>query len=278
MPKSFLQTVQRPYPTVTVAAGVRQDELDSLLLSVGHAIASGPQPIEVTIAGGIGTASHGGSYDEPSLGGYLESVQVFDSYGRLRQFTASENRNVLRAMRCHLGLLGVIVEVEMMVEPVQMVSLFTVFVPLSLMLNATFVKEIVTRNFYVEARWATYNSLTEEEVQETMATGRVPTTWNSKRDLVWLSFINPNGTEPDLDLDFDVNFDLNVTPISFGQRIFAALATRRFIANPVVVPKPFAIHGLNASAIPTVTATETTIRENPSFTSSCRFNRGRFLR
>ncbi|XP_013418303.1 uncharacterized protein LOC106179294 [Lingula anatina] len=259
---------ERPYSTVTVAGGVRQDELDLFLLNVGHAMASGPQPKGVTIAGAIGTASHGGSYTEPSIGGYLESVRVYDARGRQKYFTASANPAVLRAMRSHLGLLGVIVEVEMKVEPLQMVSMFTAFVPLAQMLNATFVNQIVTSNYYVEARWATYNSLTEEEVQQTNASGKVPTSWTSAADLVWLSFINPNGTAPDLDLDFNVTYDLNVTSISFGQNIFAFLATEGFIADPIVLPKPFAIHPLNATNIPPVSAMEYTIPEMPQFLST----------
>ncbi|XP_013418302.1 L-gulonolactone oxidase-like [Lingula anatina] len=261
-------TMNTPYSTVTVAAGVSQGELDSFLLSVGHTLVTGPRPIQVTMAGGLGTAAHGGSYDEPSIGGHLKSAKLFDAYGRLRQFSASKNPDVLRALRCHLGLLGVIVEVEIKVEPIRMMKVFTAFVPLSQMLNATFVKELVTRNYYVEARWAVYNSLTEEEVQETITNGSVPTTWNIEEDLVWLSIAHVNGTEPDLDLDFKVTPNLGVTPISAGQQMFEFLATNLSISEPVVIPKPFAIHGVDAHALPPMVTMASFIKETEEFSTN----------
>ena len=73
----------------------------------------------ITVAGGIGTAAHGSSPTYSSaLSQRLESVRVVLADGSVRTFDrATTPDSLFRAFDSHLGLLGVITEVGIRVEP-----------------------------------------------------------------------------------------------------------------------------------------------------------------
>jgi FAD/FMN-containing dehydrogenase len=73
----------------------------------------------ITVAGGIGTAAHGSSPRHGSaLSQRLESVRVVLADGTLHSYDRSSTPDALiRAFDSHLGLLGVITEVGIRVEP-----------------------------------------------------------------------------------------------------------------------------------------------------------------
>jgi FAD/FMN-containing dehydrogenase len=84
--------------------------------SLGFAI---PAFREVSIAGAVATGSHGSSpHQETVISSRVEAVTLIDSKGVVREFSSSQsNPDVLRALRTHLGVMGVIVELKLRVEP-----------------------------------------------------------------------------------------------------------------------------------------------------------------
>ena len=99
---------------VTVQPGIRAVELSKYLHERGFAIPSMPDYTGVSIAGGIATAAHHSSLNIPSsMADMVESILFVDGRGELRRFTGEEAASAA----AHLGMLGVVVEVDLRVEP-----------------------------------------------------------------------------------------------------------------------------------------------------------------
>jgi FAD/FMN-containing dehydrogenase len=105
---------------VYVQPGVRMIELGDWLharnLSIGYTHIGFR---DITVAGGIGTAAHGSSpLHSSALSQRLESVTVVLADGTQKTFDrATTPERLFRAFDSHLGLLGVITEVGIRVEP-----------------------------------------------------------------------------------------------------------------------------------------------------------------
>jgi FAD/FMN-containing dehydrogenase len=99
---------------VTVQPGIRAVELSQYLHEQGLAIRAMPDYTGVSIAGGIATAAHHSSLQIPSsMADMVESISIVDGRGELRQFEGSEAASAA----AHLGMLGVVVEIGLRVEP-----------------------------------------------------------------------------------------------------------------------------------------------------------------
>ncbi|EKF28671.1 hypothetical protein MOQ_007576 [Trypanosoma cruzi marinkellei] len=77
-----------------------------------------PSYVLTTIAGAIGTATHGSGTNTRSLSDYVAEIVLVDGNGELRKFDAS-TPNELSLAACHLGMLGVVVQVTIQAEKLQ---------------------------------------------------------------------------------------------------------------------------------------------------------------
>ena len=100
--------------TVTVQPGIRAVHLSSYLHEHGFAIRAMPDYTGVSIAGGIATAAHHSSLQfASSMADIVESIKIVDGEGNLRVFEGYDAARV----SAHLGMLGVVVEVTLTIEP-----------------------------------------------------------------------------------------------------------------------------------------------------------------
>ena len=99
---------------VTVQPGIRAVELSTYLHQYGFAIPAMPDYTGVSVAGGIATAAHHSSLQFPtSMADMVESIVIVDGTGEIQRFTGSD----VAAVSAHLGMLGVVVEISLRVEP-----------------------------------------------------------------------------------------------------------------------------------------------------------------
>jgi len=100
--------------TVTVEPGVRADELSAYLHERGYAIPAMPDYTGVSVAGGVATAAHHSSLSFASgMADMVRALTLVDGRGELRRLEGAE----AAAAAVHLGLLGVVVELRLAIEP-----------------------------------------------------------------------------------------------------------------------------------------------------------------
>jgi L-gulonolactone oxidase len=117
---------------VCVEGGVTLEALEARLLQTEWSIPVVPSVLEGTIAGAIGTATHGTGLRVPTLSAFVRAVRVVDGTGAahsvdattatINGFTmptaeAAKGLKILGAFACHLGALGVVVEVTLQLAP-----------------------------------------------------------------------------------------------------------------------------------------------------------------
>lgn len=100
--------------TVTVQPGVRAFELSAYLHEYDLAIPAMPDYTGVSIAGGIATSAHHSSLKfATGMADMVESLLVVDGRSELRRLEGAE----AAAAAVHLGMLGIVVEITLNVEP-----------------------------------------------------------------------------------------------------------------------------------------------------------------
>ncbi|XP_013390979.1 uncharacterized protein LOC106159296 [Lingula anatina] len=151
----------------------------------------------------------------------MTAARLIDGRGSVRQFTEDRTPDVMKALRCNLGLLGIVFEIEIKVVPLETVSVRRVFTPLRNLFKAHYLRDLVTRNYIVHVLYWAYNSLTEEEARLFSDTGRVPRTWDSANDLVLLQIIQPSLSSVNLRFEDErPKSASNVTIVLLGQNNF----------------------------------------------------------
>ena len=100
--------------TVTVQPGIRATDLSAYLHEAGYAIRAMPDYTGVSIAGSIATGAHHSSLNIPAgMADMVTALTIVDGRGEVRRF---EGDDVSQAT-VHLGMLGVVVEVTLRIEP-----------------------------------------------------------------------------------------------------------------------------------------------------------------
>ena len=102
---------------VTVNASMKIRDLNEYLLNEGGYVVRGfSSTDDITIGGALGSCSVGPLYDGKPLGYYLVMVKIIDANGDLRTFGIDDEINCVKyldAIRCNLGVLGVIYQVKL---------------------------------------------------------------------------------------------------------------------------------------------------------------------
>ncbi|RNF20057.1 putative L-gulonolactone oxidase [Trypanosoma conorhini] len=107
-----------------------------------------PSYVLTTVAGAIATATHGSGSKTRSLSDYVVSIVLVDGSGELHTFDASTPKELSLAA-CHLGMLGVVVQVTLQAERKRMWRLRSSPVPLhTLTEGATLERRVSDSAFY----------------------------------------------------------------------------------------------------------------------------------
>lgn len=96
-----------------VRSGTRLGSLMHLLQGIGQGLPNMGDIDRQAIGGALGTATHGSG---PTLGAYhtqLETVQIVDGLGKVRDFTRASDQETIHAIGVALGAFGVLTEVTL---------------------------------------------------------------------------------------------------------------------------------------------------------------------
>ncbi|QPC93771.1 D-arabinono-1,4-lactone oxidase [Mesorhizobium sp. INR15] len=96
-----------------VRAGTRLGPLMHILQGIGQGLPNMGDIDRQAIGGALGTATHGSG---PELGAYhtqLETVQIVDGHGKLRDFDRAGDQDMIHAIGVALGAFGILTEVTL---------------------------------------------------------------------------------------------------------------------------------------------------------------------
>ncbi|RNF20945.1 putative L-gulonolactone oxidase [Trypanosoma cruzi] len=111
-----------------------------------------PSYVLTTIAGAIGTATHGSGTNTQSLSDYVVEIVLVDGSGEIRKFDAS-TPNELSLAACHLGMLGVVVQVTIQAEKLQTWKLRSSPVPLLKLIEGDILERRVSDSEFYRFFW-----------------------------------------------------------------------------------------------------------------------------
>ncbi|KAJ2253673.1 D-arabinono-1,4-lactone oxidase [Coemansia sp. RSA 455] len=107
-----------PYAcTLTVEAGVRLHQLNSMLEQRGMALSNLGSISDQSIAGAIATATHGTGMAFGDMSSTITHLVIIDGTGRRRECSATVDPDLFDAARCSIGALGIITQVTIQCEP-----------------------------------------------------------------------------------------------------------------------------------------------------------------
>jgi L-gulono-1,4-lactone dehydrogenase len=100
---------------VTVRAGTRLRDLNDALAAEGRALPIVGSIAAQTIAGMIGTGTHGSSLVHGNVSSLVEGLRLIDGHGEVHALAGDDPR--LDGARVHLGALGIVTEVTLRIGP-----------------------------------------------------------------------------------------------------------------------------------------------------------------
>ena len=100
---------------VTVRAGIRLRDLNAALAAEGRALPIVGSIAAQTIAGMIGTGTHGSSLVHGNVSSLVEGLRLIDGRGEVHALAGDDPR--LDGARVHLGALGIVTEVTLRIGP-----------------------------------------------------------------------------------------------------------------------------------------------------------------
>lgn len=98
---------------VRVRGGARLDRVNEVLARAGVALDNFGSIVTQTVAGYLGTASHGTGIRTRLLSAHVEELQLVDGRGDIHELARDRNPDLFRAACAHLGALGVVTEVTL---------------------------------------------------------------------------------------------------------------------------------------------------------------------
>ncbi|CAG2227679.1 unnamed protein product [Mytilus edulis] len=181
---------ERPYQTVTVITGVLEYELNEFLVKNGLSMLSQPLIVNATVGGMVASSTHGSSWSAPTWSGYVVEMRLVNARGRLRRFSKEKHPELMEALMCNLGMMGVMYDITIQVNGTLIAKVQNQYVPLEdLFYNQTNLKNVVTSHFLTEISWYPFNSVNPEEEAVFRHNKTVLNSWTVRRDLVWLRTI-----------------------------------------------------------------------------------------
>jgi L-gulonolactone oxidase len=113
-----IRDIDREAGTVTVEAGTPLKRLNIALAREGLSLTNMGDIMEQTVAGAVGTGTHGTGRDSASLAAQIRALELVTADGSVLTCSARENPDVFAAARIGLGALGVVSAITFAVEPI----------------------------------------------------------------------------------------------------------------------------------------------------------------
>ncbi|HUR41887.1 MAG TPA: D-arabinono-1,4-lactone oxidase [Verrucomicrobiae bacterium] len=99
--------------TATFGAGTKLGQVGGPLQGIGQALPNMPDVDEQSLAGAIGTGTHGTGATLGAMHSYVTALQLVTPRGEVLECSAAKHREIFDAARVSLGSLGVITEVTL---------------------------------------------------------------------------------------------------------------------------------------------------------------------
>lgn len=117
-----------------------------------------PSFLKTTIGGCIATATHSSGIDCNSLSDYVTAMKIVDASGELHTLEAAGSPYELRLAACHLGALGVVVEVTLRAEPRALWHVASNLLPLSEAMDRKLLAKKVRENEFYRFWWVPHTN------------------------------------------------------------------------------------------------------------------------
>lgn len=138
---------------VTAEGGMTLGELTTLIQSHNLSFETMPVPTFITVAGAIGTSSHGCGNMGGTFSDLVVGMEIMLHDGTIKKIT-EDDPELLNAAKVHLGSLGVVITVTFQCEPAFKLKATDELVSMAEELKN--VKQLVEEHDYVELFWFPY--------------------------------------------------------------------------------------------------------------------------
>src|SRR5262249_55953178 len=137
--------------TVICEAGALLGELNAFLRRHGLVIGSNTIVTEVHVGGVVATGAHGTGRSYGVISDLVRAVRIVDHEGQVLDFDErTTDPEVMDAVRLSLGLLGIVYEITLRVEPAAMVRTISAVHPLEEMLDPGAIGRLLSENEWLE--------------------------------------------------------------------------------------------------------------------------------
>jgi FAD/FMN-containing dehydrogenase len=144
---------------VTVESGVSVAELDRVLRRHGLAMPTNVVLTSVRYGGIVATGCHGAGWESQTISDLVEAMTIVTHTGEVIRFSeATHGPDVMNAVRCNLGTLGVIYDLTLRVVPDFHLVAVDEHLPLSLTDDLGQLRSFLSGNDYVEVFWLPHAS------------------------------------------------------------------------------------------------------------------------
>ena len=139
---------------VTVESGVSVAELDRVLRRHGLAMPTNVVLTSVRYGGIVATGCHGAGWESQTISDLVEAATIVTHTGEVVRFSeATHGPDVMNAVRCNLGTLGVMADITFRVQPDFRMTAVDEHLPLSLTEDLGTLRSFLSGNDYVEVFW-----------------------------------------------------------------------------------------------------------------------------
>jgi len=101
----------------TILAGTRLGDIGDPLAARGQALKNMPDIDEQSLAGALGTATHGTGAELGCLSSFVQEIELVTASGDVLRCSADNKPDIFNAARVNLGTIGVVTEVVMENQP-----------------------------------------------------------------------------------------------------------------------------------------------------------------
>ncbi|KAF2442888.1 L-gulonolactone/D-arabinono-1,4-lactone oxidase [Karstenula rhodostoma CBS 690.94] len=147
--------VSKERKTITVQAGIRMHALNLAARDHGLTMPSLGSIDVQSLAGAIGTATHGSSMNHGLLSDYVRSLRIVLANGQAVKCSASQSPDLFRAALVSLGALGIIVEMEYELSDHSNIEWAQTILPIDHVLSL-WDKDLWTSHEFVRVWWLPY--------------------------------------------------------------------------------------------------------------------------
>ena len=157
----------------TILAGTRLGDIGEPLASVGQALLNMPDIDEQSLAGALGTATHGTGRNIGCMSSFVEGLKLMTANGEIIECNRTKNTDIFNAARVNLGALGVVTEVTMQNAPKYRLKRETTWMPIEEILESAEHISSNNRNFefyyipFTGMGFTDVQNITTEPVSET---------------------------------------------------------------------------------------------------------------